>query len=320
MPLFTTIGELAAHFPVLESTSYEHLRSFLILQERKVIRDQVLGRTLYASLLAAYEASIADSPTPLSSAMADLLEAVRTPLAHLVMHDASPTLNVAHSSGGMQVNETATSKPAHMWRVRDAQAAMLKQAYGHLGLLIDFLQENASTYPAWTEAPVYKELRESLVPRLEDAQRHVKPATSWLLHHLRPAMRKVQRGQVKTILGDTAYTELLTAVHAGTLTDSQRDRLDLIQGAIMHMALADQIVQLSLEIDSDGVWNWKAVSSGSAVSGGKQPVTDQRLNAKVREHQLEGQRLLNELKDLVSPEQPSTGFPGFNAGGVFFGG
>lgn len=318
--LFTTTQELCKHFPILESTDFNKLKTYVVSRERKVLRDQVLGRTLYDTLHTAYQGTLAEPQVPMSTALSDLLGYAQTALAHLVMSDAVPMLNVEMSSGGMRVTESQDSKPAHMWRVRDAQAAILKQAYEHVGILIDHLQENASDYPTWTAAPVYKELRESLVPRLEDAQRHVKPATSWLLHHLRPAMREVQNGQVLSILGQTAYDALLTAVHADTLTTTQRTQLDLIQGAIMHLALAEQIVQLSLEIDGDGVWNWKAVSSGSAVSGGKQPVTDQRLNAKVRDHKQAGERMMNRLKDLVSPNEPSTGFPGFNAGGVFFGG
>jgi hypothetical protein len=126
---------------------------------------------------------------------------------------------------------------------------------------------------------------------------------------------------VKTLLGTATYDALLGAVVANTPDATQRGYLEEIRPAMLHLALAEQAVAMSLTIDEDGLWNWQAVSSGSAVSGGKQPVSDNRLTGLVRHHENKGKAHLEKLRALLEPATPSSpGFPSGTTGSVFFGG
>lgn len=320
MSLFKTIDEFARYYPMLQSSSIEHLTPFIDGVEAELMRDQVLGKALYDALHASYQASIADTPTEMSAPMAALLEKVRYPLAFRTAYDSTAITNVSNTTGGMTVSETNNDKPAHMWRVRDAQNRQLKQAHLFLNQLIGFLLANADDYPEWVGSPVQVEVTESLIPTMTEANRYIKLAGAWLLHNIRPSLRGVQNGTVKALLGATALEELVTAVQAGTLTSTQKAWLEEIRPAMLHLAIAENAVPMALQIDEDGLWNWQSVSSGSAVNGGKQPISDQRLTALVRHHESKGKGHLEELRKLVQPEQPSKGFDSVRGGGVWFGG
>lgn len=305
MALFKDIEDISSVFPYLQSTSWEQVKPFVELVELEKLRDEILGPTLYDQLSAAYQASIAVSPTTMPGPLAALNARVRPALAFLAAYDAAPTLNVQHSSGGMMVGETQHQKPAHMWRVNQARTAMLKQAYGFLNQLVGYLVTNQGTHTTWNVAPVYTEIRESLVPTVAIAQRYTKLTGPWLLHHLRPAMRLVQEGPVRKVLGDTRYDALLAAVQAGSTTPEQNTYLKEARPAILFMAIAKEYVNRSISIDEDGVWNWASVSSGSAVSGGKQPIDKDRMNALVRNNENAANDHLEALRLLVTPDTPS---------------
>ncbi len=319
MALFKDTETFAASYPALKSTEWSMLVNCVDLVESTILRDQVLGPTLYDALHASYQASIATvSPVAMSAALASLRAKCLRPVAFLSAADAIPTLNVLFTSSGAMIAETEKMKAAPMWRTREAIAKATLSGYAFLNQLIDFLKTNAADYPTWTEAPVYTEVRESMVPTMKEANRHIRLAGPWLLHKLRPSMRTVQTGPVKTLLGDTAYDALLAAVVANNPSADQVKHLDQIRPAMLHHAIAAEAIALSLNIDTNGAWNWSGATSGSTVSGGEKPATDQRLDALIHHHKAKGDAHLSALKTLITPETPDTGSPGFGVGSMFF--
>jgi hypothetical protein len=252
--------------------------------------------------------------------MAALYAKVRRPLAFLTALEQSDTTNVLHTSGGMAVTETTELKPAHMGRIKAAQASMTKQGYGYLNQLINHLLANVGTLTDWTSAPLYEEIHASLVPTMKEVRPYLKLAGPWLLHHLRPSMRVCQEGPVKKLLGDAAYDALLTAVQGNTTSAEQKEQLAHIRPAILYSAVSTELVSLAITIDSDGVTNWKSVSSGSTVSGGKQPADKDMLNAQSRSYAVRADAHLEELRKLVTPatSNPTVDNSGNNA--IYFGG
>lgn len=320
MALIKDSEDFASAYPALKSVEWGMLLPSVELVEYSELRQQVLGPTLYDALHAAYQLSIAVSPTAMSSALANLHAKVRKPLAHLAAARAIPKLNVLFTSTGAMIAETEKMKAAPMWRTRDAEKQALKDGYGFLDMLIEFLNTNSSTYTTWTAAPVYTEVRESLVPTMTEANRHLRLSGPWMLHKLRPAMRSIQEGPVKTLLGDTAYDALLAAVVANNPSADQVKQLDQIRPALLHGAIASEILPLGIGIDSTGVWNWQGSTSGGQASGGEQPANEKRTDALIRHHQTKSNAHLASLKALVTPAEPDAGFPGHQAGGIYFGG
>lgn len=318
MSLFKDTADFCTVYPALKSTSWRMVLPSIELVESSMFRDQVLGHSLYDDLHDAYQASIAESPTAMPAALASLNERVRKAVAFLSAFEALPQLNVNFSSTGATASETDRTKRAPMWAVHEHLAAALRHGHGYLDQLVAFLAENESDYAAWSEAPFRKEVRESLIPTMAVASRYMKLGGTWLLHQLRPAMRKIQRGPVRSIIGDTDYDTLLAHVHADAVTEDEQDLLEEARPAILNLALASQVIALGLTIDLQGVCTWESATSGGQTSGGKQPAEPERINALVRDLTATGNAHLEELRKLCEPDEPEQGFTTDPDAGILF--
>jgi hypothetical protein len=322
MALFADTADLATEFPMLESAAWEHLLPFVELVEQRTMRTVVLGATVYDALHAAYQASIADTPTPVPSPYDALLPKVRKVVAFLTSYEAMPTLNVLYTGQGMVIAETANVKAAPMWRVNQARTQLLLQAYGFMDLLIMHLQSIEASLSAWSSAPLRAEVRGSLIPDMRAAEPYMKLHGPWMLHQMRPYLRDAQTGPVKAMLGTTAYDALLAAVHANpsTLTADQLLQLDVIRPAMLNLAIAEAMEPLSITMDNLGVWTWTMPSSGGQIAGGQQPADNPRMVSLKRQHENKGQRYLEELRTLITPTTATVNTIPGNTGSVFFGG
>lgn len=312
---FRSTADFTPFYPAFANTEWDRMVPSADLVEESRFRNQVLGTALFDELKDAYDASIASPFTALSTPLATLLDKVRRPLAQLIIYEAYDSLQGNWSGAGHTVTTTQNVERAPMWMSRRFQANALKHGNAYLDLLIDFLAKNESDYPNWATAPIRAEIRESFIPSMTTADRFLRPiGGAWLLAQLRPAMREVQTGAVLGILGQSNYDTLLALVVANTTpTSDQAKQLDQIRTAILHGALADQVIPLGLTVDHNGVWTWETVSSGSGVSGGEKSGGDARINALVNHHERKRDAALKNLQNLVTPEAPFTGgFPDTN--------
>lgn len=310
MPLFRDIEDFASAYPALESVEWPMLEPLVDRVERATLRDQVLGQELYDELLAAATAFHANPLTTMTARLQALYDRSRPFVANMAGINAIKKFNVLFTSGGMQ--SLPQEKRAAMWQVRQRLAQDLDDAYTDLNLLIGLLIANEATdYNGWrTASSVGREIRESLVPTMKEAGRFMRLHGPWLLHQLRPAMRQVQNGPVKGILGEADLTTLLTNLHdpAHTLTADELAQLEEIQPAILHGALADQMAALSLVVDEHGVWTWKAANSGGQISAGEQPADGARLTGLIRDHQSKSAGHLEKLRALINPTDSTAGY------------
>lgn len=312
MPLFKDKDAFLEHVPALESIDFGMVSKATESIEREVFRDQVLGSTVFDTL----QGHITALPTAIPAPYDALSPLVLRVLGFLGGARAIALFNIQFTSAGAVVSESENTKAAPMWRTKMAMAEYLAIGYSALDQVIAHLTENEGSFAGWATAPVRAEVRESFVKGAKDANRHIRIGNrAWLLHQLRPAMRDAQ-AKVKAILGTTAYDTLLTAYQTGSPTATQLAQLDLIQPAILHLALAESAVDLSLTIDTDGIWTWKAATSGQ-VSGGPNTVDTDRLDGLVRKHKAKGLEHLEQLQTLVAPNN-STGFTGHAQDGSFF--
>jgi hypothetical protein len=319
MALFKDTEDFCKAYPALASAEWEMLLPFVELVEAERMRDQVLGNALYAELHAAFQASIAESPTPLPAPMAALIKPVRTAVAFLAIAKAADVLNVTFDSSGMAMVENQNRKGAPMWRTKAAIAAIIATGYGWLNQTIIHLQANSGTLANWATSPVYAATRDSFIRDMRAVENYLPVSGPWLLHQLRPTMRRVQRGPVREIIGQVAYDAILTKLNNNSgLSTLEADILDHARPAMLHLALADQMVPLSLSMDTDGVWTWQAASSGSGISGGKVPAKSDKINGAVRSHQVTGDTHLELLRKLVTPDTNGIHYPSGTDGSLYF--
>lgn len=320
MALFKDIEDLATVHPVLENTDWRVVKPFVETKEAELVRDELLGPTLYAALHAAYQASIAtSSPVAMTPPLSTLLPYVRKPLAYLAMHDAMPMLGVQYTGAGPMEHSTQNVQPARMWKQRDAAARMLATGNSLLNQCVQFLIDNESDYASWSTAPVRIEARASLIPDMRSARPHIKLHGAWLLHQLRPALQRIQEGPVKSLLGDD-YDALLAAVVANNPDADQQAVLAHARPAMLHRAIAEEAEGLQLTIDVRGVWTWTMTSSGGGqATGGEQQAENPRMVGLKRHHNGLADQHMESLRKLLEPENPKPVRIG-GRGRIFFGG
>lgn len=319
MALFKDIADFTEAFPALESANWPMLKIGVETVEHKVFRDKVLGPTLYAALHAAYQASIADTPVEMPAPLAALLPTVRHAVAYRAVHDNAPILNVTFDSAGMSNVETSTRKASPMWRTNMALAAILNQAYSHLDLCVAHLLNNDSSLPQWVASPLRTTLRSGFIRDMRHVEPYMQLSGPWMLYQLHPALRRVQTGPVRKVIGETHYTSILTKLNAGTaLSSTEQDILDQARPAMLHLALAEQAIPLSMNLDPQGGWTWNMATSGSGISGGEKPAESGKIDAVVRSHEVLGNTYMAALHKLMNPNEGDQYFQSGESGSYNF--
>lgn len=306
MALFKDIEDFCTEFPSLESASWDTFKVFCNLVERKTFRDEILGPSLYNALHAAYQASIAADPSPLQPGMAALLAEVRPALAFLTVHEAARALAATIDSGGMTNVESQNRKPATMWRTTMTLDAIMGQAHDLIDLCIGYLLANDSSLPQWADSPIRAALRDSFIRDMRHVKPYINISGPWLLHKLRPSMRTIQSGAIKRIIGDAHYNSILSKLNASTpLSQLESAILEEARPAMLNLAIADQLVSLSIKLDQNGAWTTEMATSGSGISEGKKSATTDKVNANVRSFRSKGDLHLSQLQQLIDPDQRS---------------
>lgn len=319
MALFKDISDFCTVYPALGSANWDMLKTGVELVEHQTFRDEVLGTTLYDALHAAYQASIAEVPTAMPAALAALLPTVRRAVAYRAVHDNAPILNVTFDTNGMTNVESSNRKSSTMWRTKMALAAILNQAYSHLDQCVGHLLRNDSALPQWADSPLRATLRSGFIRDMRHVFPYIRLSGPWMLYQLHPAMRRVQTGPVRKVIGDTHYTSILTKLNAGTaLSTMEQDILDQARPAMLHLAIAEQAIPLSMTLDPQGAWTWNMATSGSGTSGGEQPAASPKLNAMVRSNEVLGNTYMAALHKLMNPNEGDQYFQSGESGSYNF--
>lgn len=312
MALFNTIDQYAEHYPALLSVDWTRLKPSVELVEERYLRKVVLGNTLYTALHAAFQAAT----PPWTGNMANLHAKAAKPLAFLAAYEAIPDLSALFTSAGLRQNVGEGEQAAPMWLSNQTRDHALTTGHVWLDSLIEFLWENRATYTDWASSPMYTEVTESLVPTMTTADRHTRIlGSAWLLHQLRPAMRTLQNGALKSILGATRLAQLVTRVHSTGLDAADQAVLEHARPALLYGALAEEAGSLRINVDRTGVYTLEG-SDRNQMTRVERSAKPEQLTTLVRDCRNKSNYHLQEVKALVAPDdsaEPSLG----GTGGVF---
>ncbi|HRH68789.1 MAG TPA: hypothetical protein PLB89_04710 [Flavobacteriales bacterium] len=304
MPLFKDIDLFKLHYPALGSVDWERMSPWVELVEIKVLRNVVMGPTLFNALDTAYQASIAPSPTPMPGPLANLHAKTLKALANLAAYEAIPNLSALFTSGGLMMAKTEGQESAPMWLSNQTRAGAFEAGHVWLDVLISFLVENKATYTDWANAPLRVEIDESLVTTMTTVDRHARIlGNAWLLHQLRPAMRGIQNGILKETMGATRLAALLLKVQGtGVLDANDLIMLDLARPAMIYGAIAEEAVPLRLKVDAHtGVYVLEGSTGSSQVSRVEKQATADQLTALARNCKAKSEDFLGQIREIVTP-------------------
>jgi hypothetical protein len=213
--LFKTTQQIQLYFPVDKDFNYDRLKPFIQDAE-----DAYISKVLGAAQLAALQTAL-DTNT-WTSALTNLLDAVRKPLIKLTFYAAAPTIKLRWNDGGIQKLESADYSNAEGSDVYYARGQHLIDGYRGLDALYKFLFDNKASYPSWTADASYTQFTTYFLNTSEKFGAHVAACKNrWLYAQLIPEMDIVEQLRIKGALGETFYNTLKTKHAAGTLTSEE---------------------------------------------------------------------------------------------------
>lgn len=276
MNLFRDIETVGKYVPYLPSSDFDTVKIYLEKAEHRYLRASVLGTALYDGLITLVNSSTAgvEPPDLLSPDQVTLLDKCRSVAAHLGAHMASGIGNVLMASGGMSVGITDNSRPADKYRVEEAKKGLISAGYHALDQLIEYLfacsNLGSNPHTEWIDTQFYRVWRQGTIRSVADAEMSGVNlgGSAWLLYNLKPAIQRAEEVVAK-VLPEGEFTVLQNELNGTTGISAARKRLlDKVRPAVVHLALGESILPLSLTLDTMGLWAFEA--SGSAQGGPKQ--------------------------------------------------
>lgn len=296
MALFKTTEELRDFYPARMTFAIEDLKPVLHEVEQEYLAEQVLGQDQYEELHEAYQ------DDTMSGEEEALLAKCRPAIVGLALHRYTGEANVEFTSGGLAVTGGSESsrQPASEWRTRDFERKQLRSGMRGLDVLVNFLLENAVDYPSYSDSEQYAQLTNGFVRTTATFNGFVNIGMSgYLFARMKPTVRRIEKNAVQDTLCSTDLRDdLLTKINANTLSSDEADLVELIQRATVHLAMADSVVELSLQMDERGIFTIEGMLGGQTSTGPKS-ASDARLQQRIDHHRNLGNGYLKKLRDSL---------------------
>jgi hypothetical protein len=309
--LFNDKEELLIYQNVASNFDFDVLKPFIEESERSYLIP-FIGKAQFLELESAYLASIdEDEPVTLVEKFQNLLHYCRRPVSALAMYLAAADLAVQVNQNGIRRLEDETSRTAYQYQETNWKSSKLKIGLGQIDDLGDWLDENLDDFPTYAGSVEYTANKEYFLFSAGKFSEHFNINRSrWTFNALKPFMKRIQNHEIKAAIGETKFNELLAEITTGE-TPGNADLMFKVREAVAHLAISKAVLQLSLNIDHNGV---TAVESGSKTTETKKPVNDSRLVALKHESENTGLFFLEQAQRVIQPEADGTNYSVDNEG------
>jgi hypothetical protein len=264
--LFSTIAQIKQHVPVAYTTlGIDHIKPFILLAQESYLKD-ILGSPLYDQLLdyidpSGDSGSGSGSGSGSSDWVSDywlerLLQKARPAIALLAYYEGLPLLEVKISKEGIHQVEGEELRPIYSTQRQRLEASLLKLGYTHLENIIVWLEAKQSHFAVWKNSDAYS-IRKGAV--IENAKRFTEywgkaNNNRQTFISLRSIFNEVERGELKNLLGDALFNNMLTALRSGNTT-SYTSILELARPLVAYRTASDAMPHLSMAVEANGIFS-----------------------------------------------------------------
>jgi hypothetical protein len=299
MALFKTTEQLRSYYPARMTFAIEDLLPVLNEVEQEYLAEQVLGQNEYESLEAAYQDDAMDADQEA------LLAKCRPAIVGLALYRYTGEANVEFTSGGLAVTGGSNSDraPASEWRTRDFEKKQLRSGMRGLDVLVNWLLENADTYNGYLASEQYAALIAGFTRTTQTFGKYVNIGNSgYLFSRMKQTIKRIEEGPVQDTLCSTALRDdLLTKLTEASLSADETTLVELVQKSTAHLAMADSIVELSLQMNEHGIFTVEGLLAGQTSIGPKS-ASDARLQQRIEHHRNVGNGYLKKLRDELQAQ------------------
>lgn len=201
MPLITTIQQIKQVLKISNLNNNASLPDIEAAEEKYIIPK--IGKVLYTELLTAYEN---DTLTPIQE---KLLLKVQKPLAAFSYYDDLAVQHAVITDTGVRKISTDAMPTAYRWEFDGVKDTLAQKGHQGMESLLQFLEENAASFPSWTASEAYAIRNKFLIKTamdFSDQYRIAEPHRTY--SSLLGVLADVEDLYIKPTIGEAFFAEL----------------------------------------------------------------------------------------------------------------
>lgn len=291
--------EVTAILPIAKSIEVEELHSFAWTVEDEILKP-ILGDAQFEALKVAYVAYVAANydESTLNEWQTELLIRVQMVLVKLSIRAWGPYTIANVSSSGWTEAGGDGKKAARETTVERVLDAALQDGNASVESLLAWLDKNRSQYPDWVSSPAFTAAFDSYINNATDFNNYFNIGESrYTFLRIAP-----QRNEAVKIVDRIIWElgpELITQQREKSLTDPNKDLLDLVKKAVANMAMSDALLSMSFQVGEYGVTVMASATTNRDAVRAKTPVGDNKLAQLQTKALTDAKAAFEEIKDLI---------------------
>ncbi len=258
---------------IYKSINFDNLKPYMLFAERDL--KQIIGKDVFDVAEQHYNGDhycqeTADEDHPEYPVLDEFVSRIQMVVAIQAYRRFVPSNDIAHSDKGRQIFVAEQEKPAFEWQIEKDNENLLAIALEATDVLLEFLDDHiADTVTIkvdgeddsvgllipWANSDEFKIIKGLFVSTIEQFEQ-VFPinGSRVTFRALIPFLRHVQQNIIKSTFIPEKYTELLNQVLSNSVTDDNKQILDLVRQPMVMFALSMAIKRLSVEVLPDGIF------------------------------------------------------------------
>lgn len=205
-----------------------------------------LGKDLHEELLAYVKDQVSypswATTNEIKSIFNEVLRLSRNALSKFTLQLAAPHMDLHLSEMGFVVTDATGSSPASAERVRKLVEAYDTQGYDNLETLLRYLEKNHQHIDSYKESEAFVLANANLINSAETFNRIVFIGGSRRRFiSLKPEMDNIERLVIEPVISIAMADKLRGEIRNNNLTADNKKLLDLLQRALAHLVIADDI-------------------------------------------------------------------------------
>jgi hypothetical protein len=294
--LVKNIATFRLFVPAKGTLKIESLTPFINNVEDDIIKP-LLGEDLYNRLDTYTEStgSLSDSAQEDEDKTAQLLYFAQKSVSNLALYFGFNLLSFQISEKGIQRIEDDTNKTLYKNQEYDTKNQLKTTGYNALDTLLSFLEENIEYFPEFEETETYTSLKSSIIKNTATLNKFYDIGNSRLVFvKLQRFIDRVILLEIKPILGETIYNEILTEIVKSSPAAKITALLPYVQAPVAYLAVANGIDELGYDITDRGVLVDKASTYVMGMT--PQQSDDDKVFKLARKAEAIAERYIEQLK------------------------
>lgn len=249
MTLISSIALLKEQANVSVKANWESFAPFAKRMEREYIVPAI-GRAFYNELLSYLEGSTTDAITD------ELIDLLRSASAQLIVSEALSSEGLVNiKDGGAQVNNQENEPYARKWQVDQVRAKSLANAMGDIDRVLEYLEDNSSTFTTWKGSAAYTAYTDRLVYKTAVFEQYRPIGNSRLTFKALSAdVFMCEKVHLVNLMSKEQYTELVDKVHASAaLVAPYIDLREHAERFVVYRSLLSAVPQIAVKVSPRGI-------------------------------------------------------------------